>query len=242
MNAGYFRIKDMKLCSGSALLLLVIGVAIMLVLFLFYMEALMPFMPSTGNKPVESDPNAYPWEEQHLLKMDGYTTSKRLKTFRAQPNLKDKLFYKADVYDQNEPCGQISLVVYKDGEARASWKGQFKIGDKDYSAAVEQKRGSSIYFNSFRGNAAPLKLYKQNQEIDRSKLYVITQGHFFLRSLEQAESLKGPAYVTAWIDDDYTAEGKVSIPSFMYDRIAEFNWGPVDPTESTPDSTSPSQE
>ncbi|MCJ7692779.1 MAG: hypothetical protein MUO22_05130 [Sedimentisphaerales bacterium] len=239
MNAGKFKIKIIKPCSGFALLMLVISMAIMLVIFLIYFETLMPFISSSGNKPVNSDPNAYPWDEQHLLMTEGYGWRK---PFRPQPSIEDKILYNAQVYDENEPCGQVSLAVYKDGQARARWNGKFKIGDRNYLADTELKSGSSTYFNRFSGNTVPLKLYKKNQKTDGSKLYVITKGDFFLRSLQDTQSLIGSAYVTAWIDDDYTAEGKLSIPSLIYGRIAEFKWGPVSPTESTPDTESPSQE
>jgi hypothetical protein len=214
--------------------------AIMLLIFLIYnTKALMPPIPPRGDKPVKSDSNAYPWDEQHLLMAEGYGWRK---PFRPQPSIEDKILYNAQVYDENEPCGQISLVVYDDGQAWARWNGKFKIGDKYYLADPELKSYDTTYFNRFSGNIVPLKLYKKNQKADGSKLYVITRGNFFLRSLQDNQNLIGSAYVTAWIDDDYTAEGKLSTPSLIYGRMAEFKWGPVSPTENNPDSESPSRQ
>jgi len=228
MNTPYLRERDTKNRSGFALfLVLILGVAGMLLLFTLYTGALDPFTVFHGSEADRySDPNAYPWEEGHLFikkQLDGYNMGGRRPPFRAQPKIDNKLHYKAEVYDGDEQRGQIALIIRKDGDALSGWSGDFRIKGKRYTTV----KGA----NSFEGNIAPLKVYEDEDGKDRSKLYVITQGFFHLQELKEDKSFSGIAYVTGWIDRDYNAEGKLSIPSFINGELTVFNWGPVTPSE-----------
>lgn len=127
--------------------------------------------------------------------------------------------------------GQIELMVSDDGDARASWNGDFQIEGKRYQAIAQPRARGKMEKNMFRGNTAPLKIYEDENGKDKSKLYVITQGFFHLKGLSEEESLAGPAYVTCWFDKDYNAEGKLAIPSFAGGQTVIFYWGPVGPME-----------
>jgi hypothetical protein len=60
---------------------------------------------------------------------------------------------------------------------------------------------------------------------------VITQGIFDLKDLSEEGNLEDFAYITCWIDKDFKAEGKLSIPSFADEEMLIFNWGPMGPVE-----------
>jgi hypothetical protein len=120
-------------------------------------------------------------------------------------------------------------MVAHDGDARASLSGDFRIMGKHYQA-IAPKSLSRRENNMFFGNTAPLKIYEDENGKDKSRLYVITQGVFHLKGLS-GESLEEPAYITCWIDKDYNAEGKLSIPSFADGQTVIFYWGPVRPIE-----------
>ena len=55
------------------------------------------------------------------------------------------------------------------------------------------------------------------------------EGEKRMKGLSEEDSLAGPAYVTCWIDKDYNAEGKLSIPSFADGQTVIFYLGPVGP-------------
>jgi hypothetical protein len=235
MDTQYFRAEKNKPYPGFAglFLVLILGTAMMFLLFVLYTGALNPFAPFQGTEADRyCDPNAYPWEEGHLFinqMLDGYDMGGRRPPFRAQPKLESKLRYAAEVYDNQQPLGEIKLTISKNGDATAAWDGDFRIGAELYEVVAGKKDGDEV--NVFRGNTAPLKIYEDENGPNRSKLYVITEGLFHLQRPNSNETLTGPAYVTAWIDKDYQAEGKLATPGFIDGEPAIFNWGPVKPSE-----------
>jgi hypothetical protein len=236
MKKLYFKGENTKGRSGfgGLFLILILGVAGMFLLFALYTGSLNPFSAWEGTEADRySDPNAMPWEEGHLYvqqMLDGYGMGGRRPPFRAQPKLEGSLRYVTDVYDDDEePRGEVRLSIIKDGDARARWAGDFTIGSKYYTVVGEQGSGFEAGVNLFGGNIAPLKIYEDENGRDRSKLYVITEGFFGLKESGKKEKITGTAYFTAWINKDYTAEGCLWIPSFIDDKSARFDWGPVEP-------------
>lgn len=206
--------------------LCVAGLFLTVMLFEDELNPLAVFQGGASNR--YSDPNAYPWEEGRLFinkQADDYHMGGRRVPFRPQPKLETKLYYEADVYDEELRLGQVTLTVYNDGDASATWTGDFRIGGRNYKAVTD--RNGLMSKNIFRGNIAPLKIYQDEDGKDRSKLYVITSGFFHLQGLRGAESVSGAAYITAWIDKDYEAQGKLSIVSFFGGGETIFDWGPV---------------
>jgi hypothetical protein len=235
MKKLYFKGENTKGHSGfgGLFLILILGVAGMFLLFTLYTGALNPFALFEGTEADRySDPNALPWEEGHLFigqTLDGYGMGGRRPSFRAQPRLEEGLRYVTEVYDDDEPRGEIRLSILEDGDARARWAGDFTIGSKHYTAVMKQGSGIQTNMNLLKGNIAPLKIYQDENGRDRSRLYVITKGFFHLEESEKEESVSGIAYVTAWINKDYTAEGSLWIPSFIDGNLGKFAWGPVEP-------------
>ncbi len=235
MNASYFReVKNRKRSGHGGLLILLVGVTILVCLYMWSAVSMNPFDAFRGTaKDRYSDPNAYPWEEGRLFiraGLDNYDIGGRRPPFRSQPQFKNLLNYSAVVYDGDNKYGRIEMEVCDDGDVRASWSGEFQIKGKRYQA-VKPKSPSRREMNMFFGNYAPLKVYEDENGKDFSKLYVITQGIFDLKDLSEEDSIKDMAFITCWIDKDFKAEGKLSIPSFADEEMQIFYWGPVGPME-----------
>ena len=231
MDRGHFQSDRTKSRSGFVLMVIVIAIGLMLLITALYMGTLSPFAPFEGTEADRySDPNAYPWEEGHLFinkQLDGYHMGGRRGPFRAQPSLPRKLIYVTEVYDGDEPRGEIRLTIYQNGDAGGNWNADFRIGRRRYLAVAEPEERENI----FMGNTAPLKIYEDENGKDRSRLYVITAGFFRLQELGKNNGVAGAAYLTAWIDKQYKAEGELAMPSFINGEAAIFYWGPVEPTE-----------
>lgn len=214
-----------------ALLIVVLSIGGLFLLYVLNSGALNPLSVFQGTAVDRySDPNAYPWEEGHLFinkKGDAYHMGGRRPPFGSQPSIDNKLCYNAEVYDHGQQRGQITLTIHNDGDARANWTGDFTIGGRRYKAVKSRDSKSGKKMNIFSGNIAALKIYEDENGKDKSKLYVITGGFFHLQGPREEESLSGAGYITAWIDKDYTAEGKLAILSFAAGEMAIFDWGPV---------------
>jgi len=231
MNRRYFReVKNRKRSGIAGLAILLLGIGMLAIIYVMYMGAHNPFLAFQGGlKDRYSDPNASPWEEGHLFlfkALDGYDMSGRRPPFSSQPQLTGLLEYSAAVYDGDKKNGQIELMINDDGDVRASCSGDFQIDGKHYHA-VAPRYPSKKEKNMFWGNIAPLKIYEDENGKDNSKLYVITQGLFHLKGLIEENSFEGFAYITCWIDTDYTAEGTLAIPLFGDKETVIFSWGPV---------------
>jgi hypothetical protein len=236
METRYFRgIKRRRRSGIAGLAILLFGVGLLAILYLLYAGAFNPFAAFQGKERDRySDPNANPWEEGHLFifeALDGYDMGGRQPPFPSQPRLTDLLRYRDVLYDSDNEYGQIEMMISDDGDARVLLNGEFQIEGKQYQAIAQPKAPGKSEKNRFHGNIAPLKIYEDENGKDKSKLYVITQGLFHLKGSSDESSLEGGAYVTCWIDKDYKAEGKLTIPFFKDERTVIFYWGPVGPIE-----------
>jgi hypothetical protein len=207
----------------------------MFVLFVLYTGAFNPFSVFQGTvRDRYADPNAYPWQEEDLFinpRLDGYDMGGRRPPFRSQPKIKTAIFYTVDLYDNQEPRGQMKLIVNPEGSVSATWTGEFRAGDRHYQAVIIPPREGRGVMNGFTGNTAPLKIYEDETGQDISKLYAITHGFYHLKDVADGNEVAGPAYITAWISKDHSAEGTFSIPSFVEGRLTILRWGPVEPSE-----------
>ena len=237
MNESYFREVGSRKRSGIAgIAILLLGIGLLAILYVVYTSQFNPFAAFQGKeKDRYSDPNANPWEEHHLFifeALDGYDMGGRQPPFPSQPQLTRVLNYSAGLYDGDNKYGQIELLVTDDGDARAKWSGDFQVEGKDYQAIPEVKiTGRKGRHNLFLGNTAPLKIYEDENGKDRSKLYVIARGLFYLKNPNEVSSIDGTAVVSCWIDKDYNAEGKLAMPFFADEKAKILIWGPVEPMQ-----------
>ena len=130
METGYFQGKEINGRGGfvgGLYLVLVISVALMFAIYVAYTGAFNPFAMFQGTEGDRySDPNAYPWEEEHLFvnkTLDGYDMGGRRPPFRSQPRIEDELYFRAEVYDDGNQLGEIELTIFKDFYAKAVWPG-----------------------------------------------------------------------------------------------------------------------
>jgi len=215
--------------GGFVLLTLLVAVAILLLLYVVYTQNIFHFSAGT-TKDRYSDPNAYPWEEEHLFiddVLDGYDMGGRRPPFSDQPPLKEALRYITDVYAGNEPRGEIELYVWTDGDVSGSWSAAYveKTDRNRYYETVEEYREGNKT-NSFKGNTAPLKIYKDDRGEDKSRLYFITKGEFLLYERREDRTITGTIYVTGWVDKNYNAEGELVLLS-LGKESEFFIWGPA---------------
>ncbi len=232
MYASLFRkVRVRRRCGFSGLMILMVAVSVLIGCLIWMNMASSPFALFHGTvKDRYSDPNAYPWQEGHLFfrgLLDNYDMSRRRPPFPIQPQFTNLLYYIAVVSDGENKYGRIEMEVCDDGDARASWCGEFEIMGKRYQA-VKPEIPARGEMNMFFGNYFPLKVYEDENGRDPSKLYVITEGMFELKDPNGvAGSIKDTAYITCWIDTDLKAEGRLSIPSFELQGMLIFKWGPV---------------
>jgi len=229
------RTEEFRRNSGFLLLMLVITFGIAMVVMVLYMGSFNPFSPWQGSeKNRYADVNSMPWDEGRLFwtnLLDGYDMSGRRPPFRAQPKVTKNISYRTDLYDGNRQLGVLKLTVFKNFDAWAGWTGNFRIGGRQYEVAPWEDKVLNRTVNTFSGNIAPLKIYEDQNGKDRAKLYVITTGPYELRGMEKSDIHKGTAFVTAWIDKKYRAEGMVAIQTFIDGKQLILHWGPVEPTD-----------
>jgi len=215
------------------LLVFILTIGLAAIIMVLYTGAGNPFSAWEGTeKDRYCDPNAKPWEEGHLIwggMLEGYGMSGRRGPFRAQPKIKGDWSYEVKLFDGDRPMGTLNLLVMKNFDATSSWKGEFDIGGKHYTADIWVDAQTDNTLNLFSGNIYPLKIYEDRKGRDRSKLYVITGGPYELRGLQKEEVLGGSAYVNAWVSKDLAAEGTLSVPNFTQGRDLILKWGPVYP-------------
>jgi hypothetical protein len=217
--------------GGFVLLSLLVAMAIILLLYVVYTQNIFHFSAGKA-KDRYSDPNAYPWEEEHLFiddVLDGYDMGGRRPPFPDQPPLKEPLRYTAGVYAGNEPRGEIELYVWTDGDVSGSWSAAYveKTDRNRYYETVEEYREGNKT-NTFKGNTAPLKIYKDDRGEDKSKLYFITKGEFLLHERREDQTITGTIYVTGWVDKNYNAEGELVLLSESGKEQVFFVWGPAE--------------
>ena len=152
-----------------------------------------------------SDPDL-PWNEEFRLLKPGqqakHTPSPE------QPNITRILLFKADVEQQQEPRGQIELVIQPDGTVEGGWAAEYN---------PSPKINYLVMGADFKGNIDPSNIYTDEDGEDRSKLYFITKGKFIILETRlqsgKVRSVKGRIYVRGWVDTDYTATGEITITS-----------------------------
>ncbi len=222
--------------TGSVGLFLAFVVALGLValLIMHYSESndsLIPWKGSELNRYVA--PDVKPWEEDKLIwgggPLEGYDMSAKRPPFASQPKIENRLTYEVKLADGDKPMGTLTASVLSNFDALASWKGQFEIDGRRYTADIWEDKFTKKSLNAFSGNIYPLKIYKDSTGEDRKKLYFITKGHYELRGEEKGDVRGGTAYVNGWVSKDFSAEGTLSIQNFDEDKDLILKWGPVDP-------------
>ena len=234
---------DSKNCSkknlnrpGFALLLMfILTIGIAAIVMGIYCGSFNPFSAWQGSEKNRYSDNKKPWEEDHLIwggPLDGYDMSGRRPPFNAQPKIKDVVRYEAPLFNDGKQMGTVKVSVFKTHDAISSWQGEFDYNGKHYIAKLFNDKFTNKTVNALSGNIYPLKIYKNQDGQDRSRLYVITAGEYFLQGPTKDDVKSGSVYINAWLTKKFSAEGTLAIPSFDNGKDLIAKWGPVDPYEN----------
>jgi len=208
---------------GLLLLVVLIGIAIAAILYAIQFSTLSKSLIP----PRCADPNALPWEEHGLLRKQtvlGDGLGDRRITYDEQPKITEPIGYKAKVYQQGNPCGEIHFAIFPNGTVNGSWSADYKTRSPGAHYITKADKTSRYASNSFRGNIAPSKIYKDEHGEDPSKLYFITEGSFLLYERRSDSRIRGHIYVTGWIDSEFNASGKLTLGSISEGVFQIFEW------------------
>jgi hypothetical protein len=145
-----------------------------------------------------------PWNERERMLSQG--RERQFQISEEQPQLTYVLRYKARVELDEQPRGEINILIYPDGMVKGIWNGEYDRTEDIHCL---------IMASSFMGNIEPSKKYVEDGVADKSKLYFLTGGGYNTFETEpatkQQRNINGFVYVRGWIDPNYTAEGELII-------------------------------
>jgi hypothetical protein len=146
-----------------------------------------------------------PWKEWRLRE----SNPKALQMLsEEQPDITKGVRYDVNVNYQDEGRGQLYLVIQPDGMVMGAWNGHYH--------KEKSKLSIDIQNGDFAGYVCPLKIYRDENGEDPSKLYFIAKGDFLIHESDLESKyhiITGALYVTGWIDADYAVRGKIVITS-----------------------------
>ena len=159
-----------------------------------------------------SDPSL-PWNEQDRILSQGQPTQFHLS--EDQPQLTQVLRYKTRVEQDDQPRGEINVLIYPDGSVKGVWNGEYDEPNNVHCL---------IMAASFTGNIDPSRRFVKR---DPSRLYFATAGTSALietnLSTSRDRSINGAIYVRGWIDPNFAVIGDLIITENKK-TFETFNW------------------
>ena len=145
-----------------------------------------------------------PWQEWRLRQMN--QTDKQQQASAEQPKITKTLEYNTNARLDNEPRGEVSLVIGPGGVVAGSWYGNY------YN---EKKEQCDIQGGGFEGRTYPAKIYRDENGEDPSKLYFLAKGGFAFHKFKTGKFriIGGDIYVNGWLASDYSVKGQITITS-----------------------------
>lgn len=182
---------------GSALLMLLITVAIAMMLYFADFRTI--FRPEITTGPGES---VYrPWLEEHRI-ADPDKIIQMPKP--PKPTLDDPISLVANVIREGSNRGKLTLRFNTIGEAAGRWNCQYSHQSRDYT-----------FDSEFAGNIDVEKTYSQGSATDESQLFFITRGSYRKTIRNTATGAltaeEGIVYVTGYMKADHAAAGLITI-------------------------------
>ena len=166
-----------------------------------------------------SSDRSLPWNDQDRILLPGQTPQFKLSD--EQPELTRVLRYKARVEQDDQPRGEINILIYPDGIVKGVWNGEYDRSDESHCL---------IMAASFAGNIDPDREYIEDDEKDPSKLYFLTAGAYNTfetkASASQPRNISGFVYVHGWLDHDYSIAGEMIITEDKK-TFETFSWAAV---------------
>ncbi len=181
--------------KGSILIALLIGMAILLILYAMDFRA----MFGTGRLPAQ--PEEVPWRQEDRLA----SGDKLIKLpSPPKPTIDDDFTILAPVIRDDACRGEITLNFKYTGAIDGTWSCQYQHESRHYAFDAD-----------FTGNIDVTKKFIDESGTDKSKLFFIAKGKYtkkFAAEHTVNPSLEtGTIYVTGWLDKDYQAEGAITI-------------------------------
>ena len=198
MQRAHFQHRLRTNRSASALIIILVVIAIGLILSFIDFSALFP-------KP---DPDTAeglaPWQEWRLRQM--IQTDEQQQASSEQPKITKSLEYDTNARLDNEPRGAISLVIGPGGVVGGVWYGTYH---------TEKKEQCDIQGGGFEGKTYPAKIYRDENGEDPSKLYFLAKGGFAFHKFKTGKFriIGGDIYVKGWLNRDYSVKGQITITS-----------------------------
>lgn len=183
-----------------ALLMLLIVVAIGMLIYYFQLNPI-DFQTKRLQK---QDPDKYPWVEDWRLVGPGRQAQQPSED---QPQITQTIYFETGAKQQDLSRGRIQLAINPDGMVVGNWSGQYDTRSPRINYAIIKA--------DFQGNIDPSKTYSDEQGRGQSKLFFIAKGRYMILESNydtgKTARISGYIYVTGWLNEKYTATGKITI-------------------------------
>jgi hypothetical protein len=190
------RLRGLSHSERSGAILIIMVLLIVVLCTLIWLDP-MALMSNSGS--------GMPWNEEHrLVRPDEEVQRPK----EGQPKILDNLFFAGQIVEDNDVKGGVSLYILTDGRIKGVWEGVYK---------PKPEITWEVTGSRFRGNIDPSKIYSDKDGEDPRRLYFIGKGRFLIletnSKTDRIRNASGRIYVTGWLDNEYSAVGKVTITS-----------------------------
>ncbi len=215
MQATYLKRSSRANRPASALVGFIVVIALVIVI------AFVKWHIKSSVKDPDLCDGLTPWKEWKLRQANPKTDRKPSED---QSDITKILLFDTNVSLDDEPRGEIKIMISPDGDVSGTWEGSY------YN---KSNVNFDIMGGSFSGMTCPAKTYRDENGQDTSKLYFITKGKFLIAQSNfkkgTVKHMGGDIYVTGWITRDYAAAGKITLTSNeKYSKA--FTWKAYAPT------------
>ena len=210
MRPIHRKLKANPSRRGSAILIVLVAVVILMMLYFIDIQAI--FGPNLKDRSPK--PTVRPWlQEDRLVGPEQLIKMPK----PPKPTIDEDFTITAPVTSEGADRGEAALEFNTAGEVGGSWHCEYSNNDRDYRFDAD-----------FTGNIDVTQTFSDDSASDESLLYFITKGSYthqiYSSQAGRTTEEKGIIYVTGWLEDDYTASGKIVITDKEHSFSVTFNW------------------
>jgi hypothetical protein len=210
MRPVHRKLKANPSRRGAAILMLLVAIVILMMLYFLDIRAI--FGPNLGD--ISGKPTARPWlQEDRLVAPDKLIEMPK----PPKPTIDEDFTITCPVTSDGSGRGKVALEFNTAGEVGGNWHCEYSGNDRDYRFDAD-----------FTGNIDVTQTFSDDSGSDESLLYFITKGSYTHRihnsQTGRTTEEKGIIYATGWLEDDYTASGKIVITDKEHSFSVSFNW------------------
>ncbi len=214
MQSNYSSRMSKTNRSGSALLLILVVVAIGAVLYFIDLNAIFSTLPASEN-PASSH-EVLPWEHKEKLLMSGREPDIGLS--QDQPSIDNGIGIIATV-EQSNTTRDFIVNIAPDGTVQGGWYADYNKGRKP--------RMNYVMSAGFNGNIDPTVIFFDENGEDSTKLFFVAKGEISIL----ASDLDGGSvhnsiqdiWVSGWVDKEQEAKGEMLLVTGRK-SYQTFNW------------------